>query len=399
MSFWRSAGLGGALLLVVAAAVNAQDAVRDKVRAYRAAHEKEIVGELDGLLALPNVATRVAYVERNADQLTTLLERRGFAVQRLSAGPGTPPALYGELRVPGAQRTLMFYAHYDGQPVGQKGWLSDPFKPVLRSGPLGGPNVKEIDLTSALTPKSGPLDPEWRLYARSASDDKSPIVAILTALDALRASGLQPSVNLKLFLEGEEEQGSHNLGSILRRNAELLAADAWLLCDGPVHPTRRMQLYFGARGVAGLELTVYGPIRPLHSGHYGNWAPNPAVELAHLIAELRDEEGRILVPRLPRAPHGHEPARLPRRGHARRARDGRPRDSGPHAGRQRTHVHLHRHPEIPDDRRAHGQPRQQPAWDQREFKVAESVGWDRGVRGIDGGDGRGVGAVRAEFRR
>src|SRR5436305_6953604 len=296
MSFWRSAGLGGALLLVVAAAVNAQDAVRDKVRAYRAAHEKEIVGELDGLLALPNVATRVAYVERNADQLTTLLERRGFAVQRLSAGPGTPPALYGELRVPGAQRTLMFYAHYDGQPVGQKGWLSDPFKPVLRSGPLGGPNVKEIDLTSALTPKSGPLDPEWRLYARSASDDKSPIVAILTALDALRASGLQPSVNLKLFLEGEEEQGSHNLGSILRRNTELLAADAWLLCDGPVHPTRRMQLYFGARGVAGLELTVYGPIRPLHSGHYGNWAPNPAVELAHLIAELRDEEGRILIP-------------------------------------------------------------------------------------------------------
>src|SRR5436305_1572453 len=292
MSFWRSAGLGGALLLVVAAAANAQDAVRDKVRAYRAAHEKEIVGELDGLLALPNVATHVADVERNADHLTTLLERRGFAVQRLSAGPGTPPAVYGELRVPGAQRTLMFYAHYDGQPVGQKGWLSDPFKPVLRSGPLGTNNVKAIDLKNV----TGPLDPEWRLYARSASDDKSPIVAILTALDALRASGLQPSVNLKLFLEGEEEQGSHNLGTILRRNTELLAADAWMLCDGPVHPTRRMQIYFGARGVAGLELTVYGPIRPLHSGHYGNWAPNPAVELAHLIAELRDEEGRILIP-------------------------------------------------------------------------------------------------------
>jgi acetylornithine deacetylase/succinyl-diaminopimelate desuccinylase-like protein len=296
MSFWRSAGLGGALLLAAAAVASAQaaqpDAVRDKVRAYRAAHEKEIVGELDGLLALPNVATRVADVERNADHLTALLERRGFAVQRLSAGPGTPPAVYGELRVPGARRTLMFYAHYDGQPVGQKGWLSDPFKPVLRSGKLGDPNVKEIDLKSV----TGPLDPEWRLYARSASDDKSPIVAILTALDALRASGLQPSVNVKLFLEGEEEQGSHNLGTILRRNTELLAADAWMLCDGPVHPTRRMQIYFGARGVAGLELTVYGPIRPLHSGHYGNWAPNPAVELAHLIAELRDEEGRILIP-------------------------------------------------------------------------------------------------------
>src|SRR5205823_3854622 len=127
---WRSAGLGWALLLAAIAAFAQPDAVRDKVRAYRMAHEKEIVGELAGLLALPNVATRVADVERNADHLTALLERRGFAVQRLSAGPGTPPAVYGELRVPGAQRTLMFYAHYDGQPVGQKGWLSDPFKPV-----------------------------------------------------------------------------------------------------------------------------------------------------------------------------------------------------------------------------------------------------------------------------
>ncbi|HEY3567693.1 MAG TPA: M20/M25/M40 family metallo-hydrolase [Thermoanaerobaculia bacterium] len=292
---WRSAGLGGAFLLVAVTVASAQpaqpDPVRDKVRAYRAAHEKEIVSELDGLLALPNVATRVADIERNADHLTAMLERRGFAVQRLSAGPGTPPAVYGELRVPGAQRTLMFYAHYDGQPAGQKGWLSDPFKPVLRSGPPG-PNLKDIDLKSV----TGPLDPEWRIYARSASDDKSPIVAILTALDALRASGLQPSVNVKLFLEGEEEQGSEHLGTILRRNTALLAADAWLLCDGPVHPTRRMQIYFGARGVAGMELTVYGPLRPLHSGHYGNWAPNPAVELAHLIAEMRDEEGRILIP-------------------------------------------------------------------------------------------------------
>jgi acetylornithine deacetylase/succinyl-diaminopimelate desuccinylase-like protein len=184
----------------------------------------------------------------------------------------------------------MFYAHYDGQPVDQKGWLSDPFKPLLRSGPIG-PGSKEIDLKTA-----GPLDPEWRLYARSASDDKSPIVAILAALDALRAAGVAPSVNVKLFLEGEEEQGSPHLTEILRRNAPLLAADAWMLCDGPVHPTRRMQVYFGARGVSGLELTVYGPVRPLHSGHYGNWAPNPAVMLAHLVASLRDEEGRILIP-------------------------------------------------------------------------------------------------------
>jgi acetylornithine deacetylase/succinyl-diaminopimelate desuccinylase-like protein len=293
----KSATICGALLLAAAVVEAANPtSVHDDVRAYRMAHEREILSELTGLLALPNVATHVADIERNADHLTAMLERRGFQVRRLSVGEGTPPSLYGALTVPGAKRTLMFYAHYDGQPVDQKGWLSDPFQPVLRSGPLGTPgkgnDPKEIDLSKT----AGPLDPEWRLYARSASDDKSPIVAILTALDALRASGRRPSVNVKLFLEGEEEQGSAHLPEILRRNAPRLAADAWLLCDGPVQPTRKMQVFFGARGVAGLELTAYGPLRPLHSGHYGNWAPNPAVSLAHLVASLRDEEGRILIP-------------------------------------------------------------------------------------------------------
>ena len=143
----KSAGIGCALLLAAAAVATAAEpgGVRDRVRAYRAAHEREILGELTGLLALPNVATKVADVERNADLLTAMLSRRGFAVQRLSAGEGTPPVLYGELTVPGAKRTLMFYAHYDGQPVDQKGWLSDPFKPLLRSGPIG-PGTKEVNL-------------------------------------------------------------------------------------------------------------------------------------------------------------------------------------------------------------------------------------------------------------
>jgi acetylornithine deacetylase/succinyl-diaminopimelate desuccinylase-like protein len=265
--------------------------VRERVRAYRAAHEKEIVGELSSLLAMPNVATNVPDVERNARSLVERLTARGFSAQVLSLGDGTPPAVFGELKVPGAKRTIVLYAHFDGQPVDQPGWLSDPWKPVVRTGPPA-PGVSEVDLAKV----TGAFDPEWRIYARSASDDKGPIQAMLSALDALAAAEIRPSVNVKLFLEGEEEQGSAHLTALLDRYKGLLAADAWILCDGPVHPTRRMEVFFGARGVTGLDITVFGPQRALHSGHYGNWAPNPAVMLAHLVASLRDEEGKILIP-------------------------------------------------------------------------------------------------------
>ncbi len=273
-----------------AAVTKAPTPLTATVRAYRAGHERQILGELADLLALPNVATDAAAMARNAAAITGQLERRGFTVQRLVAGEGTPPALFAILPNPQATRRVVFYAHYDGQPVTPADWRSDPFRPVLRAGPdLDSPEVPLADLPERLAP-------EWRLYARSASDDKAPIVAILTALDALREAGIPPSVEVALFLEGEEEQGSPHLREILARHADALRADLWLLCDGPVHASRRMQIFFGARGVAGLELTTYGPLRPLHSGHYGNWAPNPAVSLVRLLASLRDEEGRILIP-------------------------------------------------------------------------------------------------------
>ena len=288
--------IGAALtaLLLLAGPAAAQDGarVRDQVRAWRTAHEREIVRELADLLALRNVASDLGDIRRNAGHLMEMLRRRGFETRLLEGGEESRPAVYGELKTPGARRTVVFYAHYDGQPVDPSRWHSDPWKPVLRSGPLGGEGVRELDPATV----QGPFGGEWRIFARSASDDKSPIVALLAALDALRASGVKPSVNIKLFLEGEEEAGSTHLTDLLQRHAGLLAADAWILCDGPVHQTRRMQVYFGARGVSGLEITIYGPLRPLHSGHYGNWAPNPAVAMAHLLASLRDTEGRILIP-------------------------------------------------------------------------------------------------------
>jgi acetylornithine deacetylase/succinyl-diaminopimelate desuccinylase-like protein len=261
-------------LCVLAATARAQRSapsgaeLRARVRAYRAAHEPAILREFAALLEIPNVATDSANIGRNARAIASMLERRGV-VARLLDGAGGPPAVYGELRAPRAARTVVLYAHYDGQPVDRSQWATDPWQPTLRDAPMesGGRVVP-------LPTRVGEAQGEWRLYARSASDDKAPIVAMLTALDALRAAGARPGVNLKFFFEGEEEAGSPHVRTVLERNAELLRADAWLFADGPVHQSRRPQVVFGVRGVMGLEVTTYGPSRALHSGHYGNWAPN-----------------------------------------------------------------------------------------------------------------------------
>lgn len=280
----------GSIAALFTVTVAAAATVADQVRAYRVAHETQILEDFSRLLSMPNVATHVSDIEKNAAFITEALNQRGFRTKLLSAGPGTPPAIYGELAAPHAKRTVVFYAHYDGQPAGQAAWRSDPFKPVIRAGNVAATST-DVDWRAA-----GKIDPQWRIYARSASDDKAPIQAMLTALDALKAAGRHPTVNIKIFYEGEEEQGSGHLAEILRANHELLTGDVFVLSDGPRHVSGRMQVFFGARGVAAVELTAYGPTRPLHSGHYGNWAPNPAVSLTHLLASMRDEEGHILIP-------------------------------------------------------------------------------------------------------
>lgn len=279
------------LLLCVSADSGAQSGAeaRAAARRHREANEARILREFSELLSLPNVASNHADIRRNADHLMAMLRRRGATAQLLEV-PDAPVSVYGEIRVPGATRTIVLYAHFDGQPVDPRQWQGAPFTPVLRDRALyqGG---REIPF-----PADGQrVDREARLYARSASDDKGSIIAMLTALDAMRAANLSPSVNVKFFFEGEEEAGSGHLRAILEKYRDLLRADAWLFCDGPVHQSGRLQAVFGLRGVIGLEVTVYGPTRPLHSGHYGNWAPNPGALIANLVASMRDDDGRVKI--------------------------------------------------------------------------------------------------------
>jgi len=263
------------------------DAAVTAVDDHIASQQRNIIGDFVELLALPNVADNLPDMERNAAHIMELLERRGFSTRRLAAGGA--PYVFAELNVDPALDTLLIYAHFDGQPVMEADWAYPPFSPTLLTAPVDAGGVPvPIDTIEE-------YQSEWRLQARSAGDDKMPVIALIHALDALTAAQIPLSVNLKLFLDGEEERGSPTINRIFEEYEDLFEADLILFCDGPMHQSRRTQIVFGVRGITGLEMTVYGAGRPLHDGHYGNWSPNPIVRLSHLLASMRDETGRILI--------------------------------------------------------------------------------------------------------
>ena len=242
-------------------------------REWRKAHEPDVLHQFTTLLSIPNIAGDRDNIHRNADLLVTMLQKRGVESRLLTTGDANP-VVFGEINAPKAKHTIVFYAHYDGQPVTPSEWENNaPFTPVIRK-----------------------MNGEDRIFARSTSDDKGAIMAQLAALDALHAAQLPFRSNIRFIWEGEEEAGSPHLESILKAYPELVHGDVWLVCDGPVDQSGKQTVVFGARGDTHLEVTVFGAIRGLHSGHYGNWAPNPAMMLAQLLAGMKDQDGNVLIP-------------------------------------------------------------------------------------------------------
>lgn len=277
--------LGAALALPTV--LPAQD-LRQPVERYADATQKEILSNLMAALQFPAVAADEVNIRRKASYLRAELAQRGFLSEILETDGN--PLVYGNLSVPGASRTLLLYCHYDGQPVDPAKWQqADPFQPVMVNGKLSHES-QVIDFAAAES-----FDDDWRIYARSASDDTAPIIGLLVALDALKAAGIPMTSNIKVILDGEEEDGSPSLVPAIERYRDRLAADLLLIFDGPLHQSDRPTVVFGARGIMTIDLTVFGPRAPLHSGHYGNWAPNPAMQLAQLLASMKDAEGRVLL--------------------------------------------------------------------------------------------------------
>jgi acetylornithine deacetylase/succinyl-diaminopimelate desuccinylase-like protein len=243
------------------------------------------------LLALPNDAINPPDIVKNVELLERIFRKRGFTTRRLDNKD--KPLLYAEWprKVPGA-KTVLFYMHLDGQPVVDREWAQpSPWKPVVKKRSSAG--AWEIVSSELLFAPA--LDSDLRVFARSASDDKAPIMMLLAAFDGLKELGADPAINVKVLLDSEEEKGSPSIRAVAQAHKDLLACDALLILDGPRHQSERPTLVFGNRGAARVTLVVYGPKQPLHSGHYGNYVPNPAVRLARLIASMKDDHGRVTV--------------------------------------------------------------------------------------------------------
>ncbi len=244
---------------------------------------------LKELLSIPNDAYYPEDIEKNVLWCEKAFSERRFTTTRIPTA--TVPLLLAERKHKKAKKTVLIYLQVDGQPVDSTRWSQEtPYTPTLKK-PGKSVGWESLPWSSILE-----YQDDWRVFARSASDAKGPVAMFLAALDGTAALGITPNYNIKVIMDFEEELGSPRLPKAVIENADLLKADMLIIFDGPRHITNKPTLTFGARGIATVQLTTYGPIVPQHSGHFGNYAPNPAFRLSKVLASMKDDDGRVIIP-------------------------------------------------------------------------------------------------------
>lgn len=244
--------------------------------------------ELKEFVALPNDALNHADILKNIDWLTQAFRQRGFSTEILETS--NEPLFFAELPYLREAPTLLFYMHLDGQAVDPSKWdQENPYQAVLKSETRDG-SWEERDWE-----KIEEFHPDWRIFGRAAADDKGPIIMFLHAMDLLIQRQSAVKWNVKVLLDSEEEKGSQPLAAAVKTHKKKLAADYLLIHDGPMHLSQKPTLIFGCRGISRVDLTVFGPNKSQHSGHYGNYAPNPVFRMSHLLSSMKDQSGRVLV--------------------------------------------------------------------------------------------------------
>ncbi len=244
--------------------------------------------ELKEFIAIPNDALIPSDILKNIDWLDRQFKKRGFVTQVLKTDG--QPLFFAELPKRKKAKTILFYMHFDGQSVDTSKWQQEnPYKAVLKT--QNGENWETIEWSEL----NANISESWRIFGRSTSDDKGPIVMLLQAIDLLKENTQKIPYNVKVILDSEEEKGSKPLPKAVKRHRAILAADYLIINDGPLHASDNPTLVFGCRGITTINLTTYGPIKPQHSGHYGNYAPNPGFRLATLLSTFKDEKGKVII--------------------------------------------------------------------------------------------------------
>ncbi|SEB42472.1 dipeptidase [Terriglobus roseus] len=238
---------------------------------FAAGNKANALAELKDFLRIPSISTLPEHagdVRRAAQFLADELKRIGMENVRLIETSGHPLVYADHLHAAG-KPTILCYGHYDVQPPDPLDeWVSPPFEPTERNG---------------------------NIYARGAVDDKGQLWMEVKALQALLQAGPLP-VNIRVLAEGEEEVGGEGIAAYLREHPEELTCDVALVCDTDLFAPDLPTLCIGLRGMIYTEIEVHGARTDLHSGMYGGAAPNPFVALSQVIAKLKDDEGRILIP-------------------------------------------------------------------------------------------------------
>ncbi len=243
----------------------------DRVLAYLDEHRQEHVDQLADFLRIPSISSLSAHrddVRRAAEFVRAECERQGLDARLVESGGN--PIVYAESAPRPDRPTLLFYGHYDVQPVDPpEAWRSPPFEPRVADGAI---------------------------WARGASDDKGQLFAHLKALEAYRATGTDLPVNVKLAIEGEEECGGHAIYEHTEKHPDELACDAVVISDTTMYDEETPAVCYSLKGICFMEIRLAGPGMDLHSGSFGGVVQNPGNALCEIVAGLRDRDGRCLVP-------------------------------------------------------------------------------------------------------
>ena len=221
-------------------------------------------------------------------------KKYGFEVERLE----TPelPLLLASKVISEDLNTLLIYLQFDGQPVDNSKWdQENPYKAVLKEKIDNEYRIIDWSRLDNITFDDIKRE-DLRIFARSASDAKGPVMMIINALEIMKRNNIELEYNLKVIMDFEEEISSPNLADAVKKYSSKLKSDALLIFDGPKHPSNLPTLTFGARGISDITLITYGPIVPQHSGHFGNYAPNPVFRMSEILSSMKDPNGRVTIP-------------------------------------------------------------------------------------------------------